>query len=295
MIWLYLVLLVLHILCCVAAFLLIQSRILRVHRYMFFVVLFLPFWGALTVLVLHFQFGIKEDGMKQIGVEKMQLDNEIFRSVTVENKHIADMVVPLEEALIINSPTERRELIMDILNDNPKEYIEFLQKAGNNEDTEVVHYAVTAMVEISKENDYKLQQYERMYGMEPDNFEVLAEYSDFLWRCLEQNLMQGRAETVNRLLFNELMQKKIAVKAECEDYLRVAKNNLKMQNYTATGEAIAKLNEKWQDEEEVVLLKLQYYAALGKADAIKTMLKDMDSRKTFLSAKVREAIAFWGD
>ena len=100
---------------------------------------------------------------------------------------------------------------MDVLNDNPKEYIEFLQKAGNNDDTEVVHYAVTAMVEISKENDYMLQQLERNYSANPDNFEVLTEYTDFIWICLSQNLMQGQVEVMNRELFSTLIKKKIPI------------------------------------------------------------------------------------
>ena len=42
----------------------------------------------------------------------------------------------------------RRELIMNVLNDNPEEYVELLKQARMNEDVEVVHYAITAMVEV---------------------------------------------------------------------------------------------------------------------------------------------------
>ena len=50
---------------------------------------------------------------------------------------------------------------MNVLNDNPGEYVELLKQARMNEDVEVVHYAITAMVELSKEYDYRLQKIEK--------------------------------------------------------------------------------------------------------------------------------------
>ena len=129
----------------------------------------LPFFGLLVLLVLHFQIWFDADGGIDIGVEKLKLDSELYKGITIDEKKIASSTVPIEEALLINSAKERRTIIMDVLNDNPQEYIEFLQKAGNNDDTEVVHYAVTAMVEISKENDYALQNFERLYAANPDD------------------------------------------------------------------------------------------------------------------------------
>ena len=293
MIWIFIVLLVLHILLCLFTFFGIHSGMLDVHKYMFFVALFLPFWGFLIVLVLHFQVAFSADDAKEIPVEKMKLDSEIFKSVTVDDKKNASTVVPMEEALLINSAHERRELIMDVLNDNPKEYIEFLQKAGNNDDTEVVHYAVTAMVEISKENDYMLQKLERKYLAEPDNFEILTEYSDFLWNCLEQRLMQGQVEVMNRNFFNELLKKKLERSENAVDYIRYIKNNLSLKQFSEAGEAIGKMERLYPDNEELLVLKLEYYASQGRGQEIQKLLDVIEEKHMYLSAKVKEAVAFW--
>jgi hypothetical protein len=117
---------------------------------MVFVVLLLPVWGVLMVLILHFQIFFRGDHSLALGVESLKLESELYRSVSVDDKKVVADAVPIEEALVVNSARERRQIIMDVLNDNPVEYIQFLQKAGNNEDTEVVHYAVTAMVEIEE-------------------------------------------------------------------------------------------------------------------------------------------------
>jgi len=58
---------------------------------------------------------------------------------------------------------------MNVLNDNPGEYVELLKQARMNEDVEVVHYAITAMVELSKEYDYRLQKIEKKYMNDPDD------------------------------------------------------------------------------------------------------------------------------
>lgn len=268
-------------------------RFLDIHKYMLPIVILLPFWGFLIVLILHFQVRIKADNIREIGIEKMQLDSEIYRSINIEEQNPSDSIIPLEEALIVNSAKERRKLIMDVLNDNPKEYIEFLQKAGDNDDTEVVHYAVTAMVEISKENDYMLQKLETQYAKNPDDFTVITEYSDFLWMCLEQKLMQGQVETMNRLLFSELLNKKLKEKKSAPDYIRLIKNALKLKNFTDAKDAIDAFSEFLPDSEDLILLKLEYFASLGRGEDIKKLLHETKEKNLYLSRTTKEAIAFW--
>ncbi len=290
---LYLILLAVHILCSVIVLLGIAFGHLRIHKYMFFVVLLIPLWGLVTALILHLRVGAYIDGKYDIQVEKMKLESELYKSVTIDEGKGADSIVPIEEALLVNSARERREIIMDVLNDNPKEYVEFLKKAGNNEDTEVVHYAVTAMVEISKENDYTLQQLENRYSRDPDNYEVLEEYCNFLWSCLEQGLMQGQVEVMNRTLFSTLTKKKISMAGGLEDYVRLAINELKLGNYTDCKIIIDKVVELWPTSEESVILRLRYFAALGDADGIKELIDETDRGRIYLSSRAKEELAFW--
>ncbi len=290
----YITLAAVHLAVCLLVFLGIQFNILSVHKYMLLVALLLPFWGVLIVLILHFQIAFDADDCAEIDVEKLKLESELYKSVTVDDKR-ADMAVPIEEALLINSARERRSIIMDVLNDNPGDYVEFLQKAGNNDDTEVVHYAVTAMVEISKENDYMLQKLEAAHAAEPDNMDVLGQYCDFLWNCLSQNLMQGQVEVMNRELFSQLMHKKIAVCDNIEDYNRLAQNELKRGSFDAAGEILSQMGKKWPYSEEYILLNIQYLASLGKGDDISDFISQTENSHVYLSSKTKEALAFWAN
>lgn len=287
------VLIFIHILLCTFTFLGAQSGFLKVHKYMFFVVLCLPFWGFLAVMFLHFEVVLKQDDTIAVGVEKMKLDSVLYKGIAVEENKNDDSLVAIEEALIINSPKERREIIMDVLNDNPKEYVEFLQKAGNNEDPEVVHYAVTAMVEISKENDYTLQNLGREYSKNPDDFDVLSRYCEFLWTVLEQDLMSGQVEIMNRNLYSQLISKKLKVKESLQDYMHYFENEFSLKNYTKAGEILSKADKLYGDFEEVILLKLKYYSQLKQGDKIKELINEIQAKKMFVSRRVKEAIAFW--
>ena len=292
--WIYIILLILHLIISALVFLGIQFDILKVHKYMFFVALFMPFWGVLTVLILHFQIFFHADDGIDVGVEKLKLESELYRSVTVDEKKVAANTVPIEEALLVNSAKERRIIIMDVLNDNPKEYIEFLQKAGNNEDTEVVHYAVTAMVEISKEDDYKLQDFERQHAKDPENVEVLTGYTDFLWSCLSQNLMQGQVEVLNRELFSSLMEKKLALTAgSITDFQWAVENELRRKNYTQAAALLVQMQTLYPNSEEYYLSRLNYLASLGKGEEIKALLKEIQTKHIYLSSATKEVLAFW--
>ncbi len=289
---LYIIAAAVHLIVCLLVFIGIKTRVLSVHKYMFLVALLLPLWGVLIVLILHFQIAFDATDSAEIGVEKLKLESELYKSVTVDEKK-ADTAIPIEEALLINSARERRSIIMDVLNDNPGDYVEFLQKAGNNDDTEVVHYAVTAMVEISKENDYMLQKLDAEHTANPDDMGVLSNYIDFLWSCLTQNLMKGQVEVMNRELFCQLISKKIAVDGDITDYSRLAENELKRKNYDFAGEVISGMGKKWPEAEEYILLKIQYLAALGKGSEIQDFVKETENSQIYKSSKTKEALAFW--
>lgn len=290
----WIILFIIHMVLCALVFLGIYGEILKVNPYLFFVALCVPGWGVLLVLLLHFQIGIRRDGRKEIGVAKLEVESELYQSVVFDDKKIADQTIPMEEALLVNSSKVRRSLILDVLNDNPKEYVEFLQKAGNNDDTEVVHYAVTAMVEISKENDDTLHALEREYRAHPGDIQILREYTAFLWHCLSNHMMQGQVEQINRELFSSLMKEKRQYETSKEEEEHVILNALERKNYTEALESLERMEKTYPDAEETYLLWIQYYASLQRGEDVKRMLKQMKEREIYLSAKGKEALAFWG-
>ena len=290
----YIITAALHILFCLLIFVGMFLGKIKLQKYMFVVALLLPFWGALLVLILHFEWGFSSASAVDISADKMELDSRFYKSVSVDEKR-SDRTVPIEDALLINSPREKRSLIMDVLNENPRDYVEFLQKASNDNDTEVVHYAVTAMVEISKENDYTLQMLEAEYAADPMNLDVLSRYCDFLWDCLTQNLMQGQVEVVNRILFSKLINEKLELEASLEGYCRLVKNELVRKDLDSAKQALTRMKRDWSQTEEYVLLNIEYLALMNKGNEIKRFIKKVNESPIFLSSQTKEVLAFWTD
>lgn len=289
----YLALLLLHLLISMLVLLGMWLKVIKVPKYTFFVVLLIPVWGVLLVMLLHFHIAFFADGVREIGVEKLLLESELYKSITVDDKTVSTSTVPIEEALLINSARDRRNIIMDVLNDNPKEYVSFLQKAGNNDDTEVVHYAVTAMVEISKENDEWLQMYAARYEQDPEDIVLLTEYADFLWECLSRDLMQGQVEVLNRELFSKLIEKKIEKSPTLEDYVRMIQNAMKQKKYAWAAQALDQMARQYPNCEAYYLLKLEYLAEMQQGAEIQRLIDEIENSHIYMSADAKEVLAFW--
>ena len=167
------VFIIFHIICCVLVWTGINSHLLKVKRYLILPVIFVPVWGMICVLLLHFQIFFHQDKKREIGIEKMKINEEIYRSIIAPKEESDRNIVPLEEVLLIDEAAMRRDLIMNVLNDDPENYIDMLKQARMNDDVEVVHYAITGMVELSKEYESRLQKIEYRYAKEPENQPVL--------------------------------------------------------------------------------------------------------------------------
>ena len=74
------------------------------------------------------------------------------------NKAAELNVVPIEEALLINDYSTRRQVLIDVLKMDAFRYIDALKSAVINEDTETSHYAVTAISEEKRKLTILLQK-----------------------------------------------------------------------------------------------------------------------------------------
>ena len=113
----YIIIAGLHLLFCLLILLGTIKGKIKLQKYIFIVALLLPFWGALIVLILHFNLGFDPYDSANVSTNKMRLESELYKNISVDQKR-SDKTVPIEEALLINSAKEKRAIIMDILNEN---------------------------------------------------------------------------------------------------------------------------------------------------------------------------------
>ena len=234
---------------------------------------------------------MRRNGLHADLVEKLRVDDELHRSIRVEDRAGTAATVPLEEALILDTAEQRRKLILSVLTEDPVQYYDLLQQARMNDDSEVVHYAATAMAQISKQADLALQQDARRFADDPNDREVLAAYANALERSLKLGLAQGRAAELQRRQLDQL-----ADSPREEGYslgCRLAEVQLQLQEYKVAEQTLEELVRRWPVRETPWLLRLRSAAVRKSGAEVRSILQQMERTQVYLSAAGRQELAFW--
>ena len=286
-------LLLVHLVCCAALWLCSRSGRLDVRGHFLPFMVLIPLWGPLCVVLLYARNALTDAAITPPDLEKLHINEDLHRSILVDGRDTTDMTVPLEEALIVNSAEQRRKLILSVLNDDPLPYYDLLQQARMNEDSEVVHYAATAMAQISKQADLTLQQHEARYAAAPQDKQVLAAYCDYLQHYLDSGLVQGRAAEIQRRQLVQLLQKQLADGMHYQLGCRLAQAQLELLDYDAADATLRELTQRWPQRETPWLLLVRSAAARRDGAALQNILHDIAANHVYLSAQGREALRFW--
>lgn len=287
------VLLLIHALVCLVLSTLVKLGMLPVRGHMLPAMVLVPLWGPL-LLVLCARGEAFGDALEDGTLESLRLNDEIRRGMQVQVREGDAGVVPLEEALIVNDPSDRRRLMLSMLTDDPDAYLAQLQAAKLNDDVEVAHYAATAVAQISKESDLKLQQLERAFKTDPST-ENLDAYCDYLGTYLDSGLAEGRVEQIQRQQYARLL----ARRCEREDGAA-----LRIRYATALADAgeldeaeavITQLVAEVPDDQEAWMLCLRLAVMRRDGEAVQQVIDAIDNQHVYLSAENREKLAFWRD
>lgn len=287
------VLLLIHMLVCLVLWTLIKLGMLQVRGHMLPAMVLVPLWGPL-LLVLCARGEAFGDALEDGTLESLRLNDEIRRGMQVQVREGDAGVVPLEEALIVNDSSDRRRLMLSMLTEDPDAYLAQLQSAKLNDDVEVAHYAATAVAQISKESDLKLQQLERAFKTDP-SAQNLDAYCDYLGEYLASGLAEGRVAQIQRQQYARLL----ARRCEREDGAA-----LRIRYATALADAgeldeaeavITQLVAEVPDDQEAWMLCLRLAVMRRDGEAVQQVIDAIDNQHVYLSAENREKLAFWRD
>ena len=286
------VLLLIHALVCLVLWTLMKLGLLPVRGHMLAVMVLVPLWGPLLVVLLIARSAVLGADLKDATLESLRINDELHRSILVHDREADAGVIPLEEALIVNDPADRRRLMLSMLTEEPDACLAQLQAAKLNDDVEVAHYAATAVAQISKESDLKLQQLERAFKTDPSSHNLDA-YCDFLGAYLDSGLAEGRVAQIQRQQYARLL----ARRCEREDGLA-----LRIRYATALADAgvidkaedvASQLVIDAPDEQDVWTLCLRLAVIRRDGQAVQRVIDAIDKQHVYLSAANREELAFW--
>ncbi|MCD7834093.1 MAG: hypothetical protein LUH00_08910 [Lachnospiraceae bacterium] len=286
--------LIIHLLICLLLYVLMRIHILRCSRMIMPLAVFVPVWGIGTLLVLEIRTRGKGEIREEVGIEKLLNNDEVYRSILMEEDTTEDRVVPLEEALLINDPSMRRELMLDIMYDDPEKYSDQLLSARTNDDTEVVHYAVTALAQMQTRYDVQFQELEREMVRRPEDLRLTEDYLSLLKRYLGSGLAEGNNRRIRLRRYAALLKEKAGREPESVSWrYALAEAELELGEYEAAREDMEQIIRQWPAEESGYLLLIDYFAQMRDRDGIDAVLSEIQKQQVYLSAAGREKVQFW--
>lgn len=287
------VLLLIHALVCLVLWTLIKLGMLPVRGHMLPAMVLVPLWGPL-LLVLCARGEAFGDALEDGTLESLRLNDEIRRGMQVQVREGDAGVVPLEEALIVNDPIDRRRLMLSMLTEDPDAYLAQLQAAKLNDDVEVAHYAATAVAQISKESHLKLQQLERAFKTDPST-ENLDAYCDYLGTYLDSGLAEGRVEQIQRQQYARLLARRCEREDGAALRIRYAAALADAGELDEAEAVITQLVAEVPDDQEAWMLCLRLAVMRRDGEALQQVIDAIDNQHVYLSAENREKLAFWRD
>ena len=328
------IILIAHFLICLVLLALTFFKVIDVEYISIFIAFFIPVWGLLMLLfkvlsdkdqerkgvLIEIERPTAEEEKKSISIdsenkeivplsEALVVNDEHTRrdlmvdilynvnnSVIVDEDEMSDSVVPLDEALVVNDTATRRALIIDVLYNNPSDYVSQLYNAKANGDTEVVHYAATALTEIQKEFDLKFQKIAERKANNPDDEELNEEYQMVLENYISSHLLEGDALKKQLRIYSELLGEKISktsVKTRWSLLNKKANADLKLEDIEELDKDIKLMQRDYPDREGMYMFKMQ--SAILKKDVklVHKIIDEINEKDIYLSSELRNLIMFW--
>ena len=255
-------------------------------------VLFVPVWGSISVLLEYYLRKTHRIGTAAENLEVMKASlvskNEM---PTPEDEEGGS--VPLQDALLLDSSKMKRSVILNVLMQDANSYVKVLNEARMNEDVEVVHYATTAMMELSKEYEFKLQKFAETYANETDNDELLIEYRNYIEQYVYSGMIEGQMLELHTNTYKQLLLECIKRFDTKQDYYSLINCLFESGELALVRSYISKIEEKWPDDEKIWLSKFRLAFETHDTDEMRSLINETKDDDKFFSKDIRNLVEFW--
>lgn len=235
----------------------------------------------------------KDRVSREIGLEGFDVTEVRYKHIDIEDRSNEDITVPLEEAIVVDESPVRRRLIVDVLNRHPEDNVSLLERASRTDDTEVSHYATTAMTGIQSGYEARIADLESAYK-EQKNSDILRSLRNELMRYIESGLVFGRVlytyeEKLDDVL-TELLQEFPGRRHYHRDWVE---NRVRMGRLDGVVEELEKDLNEWPDYMPFYRSYGDYAQAVGDSHLMQEVIKRAESSNAYFTRDDHDWIRFW--
>lgn len=260
-------------------------------------ILFAPIVGPLYLGVSAILYEVYFKRRKEIlNIEELSFRKDKIELTEKDTLESALNKVPITEALLVSGAKSTRRLLLNVLKEDTKSFVYSINEATSNRDSEVSHYAATAITDIINKFKQKEKYLKAHYEEDPTN-EVAAE---MYW-----------------IHISEFLQTRVLPRVEQERYFRILEElTLSLEDQTewiVTGEMYYQLvltsmvagkmdrAQIWVDKaldnspDDLYSYKagLKYYYESNKIEQYKELLNKLMESRVRLDNETLELVRFY--
>ncbi len=219
------------------------------------------------------------------------LEHNVYRGVNLEKER---NIVPLEEALLVNSLAIRRRMILDVLKDDVHRYSPMLLEAVSNEDTETAHYAVSGIMEIKRKAMLDLQAASVRYEQHRDDPKVLSNYAETLKRYMTSGFLDSRTLRRHQLMYSQTLGELLGIDtANLQAYEEKINCELALERYDHARETCGLLMKAYPAHELTYVMRMKIAYMTGSDQEFKHTLEELKRSRIQVSSNTLKYIRFW--
>ncbi|WP_284641340.1 hypothetical protein [Paenibacillus silviterrae] len=205
-------------------------------------------------------------------------------------------VVPLEETLLVNDLTARRRAMIDLLKQDSLEYLEVLQMAVGNEDTETSHYAVSAIVEVKRKLTLALQEMSVAYQSNKNDPHLVRSYADILKSYMRSGFLDDRTLLKHRHTYSSLLGQLLELAPDSPGtYSEKIANDLELAEYAAAENTARTFLERYPRSEDAYLSLMNVYYSTRSYHRLMEVVNELKASPVRLSNPTLTMIRFWSE
>jgi len=281
-----------HILMCCLIWAALCKGYLHFPKTMMPMILLIPVGGFLLAAMAEFL----ERRDDRAGRTYDWLDHHQHAMPVRMNPHAEDpeLVLPMEEVLRINEPKIRRELILNIIRQEPESCISQLQEACANGDLEVSHYASTAIMELQREYELMTQKAEKEYEKDPGNLRKRQCAINYLQKYLDSGMIDKSIAPAYRERLGSLLETQCSADPlDMESRIRAIENNLALERFEAAEHDSQLLVRQWPDQVQVWWIRLKIAFSVRDEKMMEQTLREIRCNRMYLSPEWMQQLCFW--
>ena len=284
------ILLAIHLATCLLMLLLCYLGRMR-NMYRFLIpACFVPVFGPICMVIGVINTHTDRDRVATEAEEAFVLD-EVYRSIPQHDADNMDHIAPIEEVMLIDPPEMRRSVMLDVLYAGANDLVEPIQMAGTNEDTEVVHYAVTALVELRKDFDTRIQLLNQRMEESGGDLQTVDEYLQLDEQYLASGLLDPEHQIQMLRHYRSLLDRRDVFKPNRLNVLRrMARTDVDLKDYDDARSVIGRLLAHYPDSDAGYIAMLRLGVAEHDIASVEHALRLIEEKNIYITPENRRFV-----